>query len=315
MWIAIGIGIALVLLLTIILLRRRSNSSPISIVLFRPSPRRLTEADVRGAYRRALGKEPELQKIPIPDGLTNGFLLMSDELPPMAIIDSTRGYMEPEEAQTVANRFEHPVARAAIREHKAWVSVDAMGITPSQLKGDDRAMVYTLLGKVAAEFYDDQCLLLYLPAEGRVAQPGPTVESQLKQGGVAALFGDDSLQAPMFQVTKDDPQVNAAIAEARRRLPEFLGEFERRGTVCTPMFKASFPTGESDNEYIWLSLTDINDAGLTGTIENPPINPSIPAKGSTVSIPLDRVVDWAYLDDKENPVGLFVDRVLMKRGH
>lgn len=318
MSIAIIIGVSVVFFVGIIvvLMRRRGrNNGPISIVMLRSTPRRFSESDVRGAYRRSLGKEPELQTIPMPDGLTNGYLLMSDELPPLAVIDSTRGYLEPDEAREVANRLEHPTARSAMVDHKAWVSVDAMGVKPSQIKGEDRAMVYTLLGKIAAELYDDGCLLLYLPADSRVAQPGPTVEQQLRDGRVAELFGDDSLQAPMFQVEKEDAQINAAIAEARRRLPEFILAFEERGERTKAMFKAAFPTKGADNEYIWLKLQRVDDNALTGTIENPPIDPSIPPKGSSVTVPIDRLADWAYLDNKEEPVGLFVDRILIKRRH
>lgn len=318
MKIALIIGVVAVVLIavTAIIIRRRvGRNGPISIVMLRSAPRRLSEADVRGAYRRALGKEPQLQAIPMPDGLTNGYLLISDDLPPLAVIDSTRGYMSAEDARACASRMEHPVARAALVDHTAWVSVDAMGIKPSQIKGEDRAMVYTLLGKVAAELYDDQCLLLYLPADDRVAEPGPDVEKHLRDGTMAELFGDDSLHAPLFRVEKDDEQINSAMAEARRRLPELIAAFEQRGEACHAMFKAAFPTGNDDNEYIWLTLQRVGDNELTGTIENPPIDPAIPPKGSSVSIPIDRVADWAYLDGQDKPIGLFVDRVLLKRGH
>lgn len=315
---AIIIGaVVFVAVAAILMMRRRGRSgSPTSIVMFRPSARRLSEAEARAAYRRVFKTEPRLDRITMPDGLANGFLLVSDAVPPLAIIDSSRVYMTPEEQAATAARFEHPAARNAITGHKAWVSVDAMGSIG--FKQEQRAMAYTLLGPLAAELYDDSCMLLYLPAEKRIAQPGPNVEQMLRDAKIAELFGDDDLHAPIVSVASEDRQINAAIAEAKRRLPEFLNAFERSGPASPALFKAAFPTGDGGSdrtsEYIWMKLTEVGDRELVGTIENQPVHRSIPAKGATARVPLDRVVDWVYMDETNKPRGLFVDRILMKRG-
>lgn len=197
-------------------------------------------------------------------------------------------------------------------DHKAWIAVDAMGIDRSTRQ--QRSAIYPLLGKLAAEFHDPGCMLLYLPAENRIAQPGLSTETMLREGRIAELFGDDDLHAPISNVSKDDAEISKAIEEARSRLPEFLSAFESRGPATKAMFKARFTTQGDEVEVIWLSLQEITDTHLVGTIENRPIHPSLPKKGEKTRVKLDSVVDWAYLDEKQQPVGMFVDRILMRRG-
>ena len=310
MWIAIAA--VLVLVVVVVLLRRRGrNASPVSIVMLRSKPRGFTEADVRGAYRRALKAEPQVQTIPRPDGLTNGLLLISERLPPLAVIDSSRTYMEADEVADHARRFEHPTARDALLAHKAWVSIDAMGSIG--MKRAMRAKIYPLLARVAAELYDHDSLLLYLPAESRFASPGPDVEKMLRDGRIDELFGDDSLHAPIFHTEPDDTEINRAMDEARSRLPELLGAFDHRGEQALAMIKSRFGTGDGGSEFVWIKLQRIDDHQLVGTIENSPLDPEIPKKGSTVGVNPDSVVDWAYIDENKKPIGLFVDRILARR--
>jgi uncharacterized protein YegJ (DUF2314 family) len=316
MWIALGFLAALVLVIGLRLIIRRigGSRSPVSIVMLRSHPRGLSDADVRGAYRRAFQKEPELNSIPMPDGLTRGIVLTCGDLPALAVIDSTRGYMEPGEVETVAQRFEHAAVRQAILNHKAWVSVDAMG--SQGLNREQRQLVYTVLGKLAAELYDEPgTLLLYLPADGLAAEPGPNVESLLRSGRVMELFGDASLGAPLFTVQEDDAEINSAIAEAQRRLPQMLKAFEQSGDASEAMIKARFRTADDGQEMIWLSLVRISDGTLTGTIQNPPIAAGLPPMGSEATIKIEDVVDWAYIDEHGETQGLFVDAILFKRGH
>ena len=292
--------------------RRARGFGPLSIVMLRTKPRRFTDADIRSAYRRAFSREPELNRLQ-PDETTDAILLTGESAPPLAVIDSRRLYMEPEELEQVVAACEHPDARTGIQGHKAWVSVDAMGVDPSRISASERQMVYTLLGKLAAELIDDDCTLLYQPAEQRVGRPVPNAADLLRQGRAADLFSDDDLQAPIIHAEAGDEQINAAMAKAKQRLPEFISAWESRGGATEGMVKGRFQGDAGEVEYIWVKVTAMTDHGFRGTIENPPLDPSIPKKGSSVEVKLDDVVDWAYLDEKKRGQGLFVDRLLMKR--
>lgn len=313
MWYAIGGGVALIFVLAIvfILLRRRGEKAIVSIAMLRSATREITASDVRGAFRRAFGEEPTVEKMN-PDGKADLFVVFSESVPPLGVINCHGPYMSAEEAVEVAARLEDQSARAAMTDHTAWTAVDAMGIERSTR--EQRTVIYPMLGKLAAELYDETCLLLYLPAENRIARPGPEVEPQLRAGKIAELFGDDELHAPMHMVEADDAEIEAAIKQAQTRLPELLSAFDSRGEASKAMFKARFAAGDDGTEVIWLSLKSTTTTHLVGTIENPPIASNIPKKGQRANVPLDRVVDWVYLDEKDKPVGLFVDSILMKRG-
>lgn len=310
------IGLAAVVLAAVVVLllrwRRRRNAGPVSIVMLRNSPRNFSEADIRAAFRRVHKRDPQIQRVPF-DEHTSGFLIVDEELPPMAIIDSRRQYADPADLEETASHHDHPVLRDALLNHRAWVSVDAMGVN-SAISKEDRAMIYSLLGPIAAQLLDAGTMLLFLPAEKNVAEPGPDTEEQLREGRIAELFSDEDLVAPLFHVDKDDPRINAAMAEARSRLPEFCAEFDRRGTACEGMVKGRFriPASDDDSaEYMWVQVQSVDAAGFTGTVVNHAVDPSLPAKGATVTVKTDDVVDWMYMDDKEEPQGVFVDRVLM----
>lgn len=313
LWIIIAAAVIVPLLAVVafVVIRKR-NAGPISVVMLRTTPRRLTEADVRAAFRRVHKRDPQIQKIAA-DPTTDCWLVVDEELPPVGIIDSRRMYADKEDMERTASRLEHPTTRAALVGHTAWVSVDAMGVN-SSIGKKKRAAVYGLLGPLAAELVDQQCMLLYLPAEDRVAQPGEKAEELLREGKTAELFGDADLHAPLFQVEKQDEAINKAIEEARRRLPEFCMAYERLGDKANAMIKGRFKTDDDGgNEYVWLSVLGMTDDGFAGTVENNPIAPMIPPKGSRVEIKLDDIVDWAYVDEKGNGDGLFVDRILIGR--
>ncbi|HZW06602.1 MAG TPA: DUF2314 domain-containing protein, partial [Phycisphaerales bacterium] len=192
-----------------------------------------------------------------------------------------------------------------------WFGVDAFGI-PAGIRDDDLALVHAHIARLAAELIDDKTMLLYLPASNRIGEPTARNTDLLRRGAVGEVFGDDSLHAPIVNVSNDDKAVEKAKQEARRRLPELLTAFDA-GRAQNAMIKAGFAVsrnGETGTEYIWIMLTSVEDDGLAGTLANPPLDPAIGKKGGAVKVPSERVVDWAYVDEKKKPRGLFVERLL-----
>lgn len=319
MYIAIAIAAALVLTLAVLLFlrrrRQRRDSAPISIVMLRNSPRNFSEADIRATFQRVNNRELQIQKIS-PHPSTDAYLVMAEGLPPLAVLDSRRQYAPPEDLALTSLHSEHPVLRDALLNHTAWVSIDVMGVNSASVSRQDRAVIYGVLGRIAAELVDDRCMLLYLPAEERVAEPGPEAERRLREGKIAELFGDHELHAQMFLTTKEDEAINAAIKEAQTRLPEFCAAFERLGAACEGLFKARFRIGGEDsgsNEYIWCKAESLAAAGFTGVVLNHAVDPNVPGKDTIVTVKLDDIVDWMYIDESKKAHGMFVERVLMSR--
>lgn len=293
-------------------IRGGRSDGPVSIVILRGKPRSLTNADVRGAVRRALKQEAKVEPLPMPDGLTTGFIVIPDNTPPIAVIDSTRTYGSPDEVEQTAASFEDERARDAYKAHNAWISIDALGLkkTPSAAI---RAQIYNkILGKLAAELLDDESLLLYLPREERFGLNTPEAAQLLAGEKVSEVFADDSLQEPIIHVGNDEQAINAAIAKAREKLPEFVAAFNRLGEASTGLVKGKFTAPDGAVEYMWIKVTAASPTAITGEVVNRPAHKALPRQGTIVDLTPEDVGDWAYVDEKKKPHGMFVERILRK---
>jgi uncharacterized protein YegJ (DUF2314 family) len=246
----------------------------------------------------------------MPDGLSKGFIVIPERAPPIAVIDSTRTYCKPQEVEERAGMFEDERARDAYRTHTAWISVDALGL--KKIPGPEiRAKIYdNILGKVAAEFLDDDSLLLLLPREGRVGLNTPQAGPQLAGGNVKDAFGDDPLQEPIIHVGDNDAAINAAMAKARARLPQFVEAFNRLGQGSNALVKGKFTAPGGQVEFMWVRVTGASRDTIAGEVVNRPAATGLPRQGTLVEIAAADVGDWAYVDEKENPHGMFVEKIL-----
>ncbi|HEX2836611.1 MAG TPA: DUF2314 domain-containing protein [Phycisphaerales bacterium] len=317
MWILIGVGVVIVVLAAWSFLRRRGGSDKIvSIVVLRKSPKGLTEADVRGAVRRALKVEVEVHSTPMPDGKTTAYIVVGEGVPPVGIIDSRRPYFGPEDIASTESQFEDQDARRAMREHTSWLSIDAMGLDRLPDKETRYTIYNKLMGPLIAEFLDDASMLTYLPAEGRVGRADSETARKLAAGDCGGVFGEDDVNAPMFHVENDDKDVEAAKREARERLPEFLRAAAEPGRSEPALVKSAF-RGAKGTEFMWSVVQSVDASGVRAEVANPAVQPDLPKKGTVVTVALDDIVDWMYVGKDKQPQGMFVDRVLVtkkKRG-
>lgn len=309
MWIGLGVVLALVTIFLILRWRANRNDGPVSLVIYRSAYRDVTESDARGAARRALGVNAEVNTIPF-DEYTKGLLILCDAFPPIAIITSNRTYIDPENIEAAAKECEDPVLRNAVLQHKSWLSVDAMGLKTIP-KQDVRVQIYnTLLAKLLAEFVDEQSMVIFAPAEGRYGAVTAETTERLAAGKIAEVLGDDDLNAPIIQVESNDDAINKAIATAQKRLPEFISVVESGRTDAQPIVKARFADDKGEGEHMWAQVRHISPAGIVAEVMNRPANAALPKKGSVVTIKLDDVSDWMYLDEKGRRKGGFVEKIL-----
>ena len=110
-------------------------------------------------------------------------------------------------------------------------------------------------------------------------------------------------------VDNDDPEMNRAIANAKRALPEFLEVLEDPPQGAARIgFK--FPLGGW--EHIWVGDVRRDGTYLTGRLDNVPIQDEF-SIGDAVRVPLSEVSDWAWMGRDGVMRGHFTTRVLLDR--
>jgi uncharacterized protein YegJ (DUF2314 family) len=92
----------------------------------------------------------------------------------------------------------------------------------------------------------------------------------------------------------DDPAMNAARAEAVRRLPEFFRALAAPGPGDnTFMLKFDLNRGEGDPEFIWADDVRVAGDQISRTLANNPINRNF-ALGQRVVIRRADIGDWGF---------------------
>lgn len=111
----------------------------------------------------------------------------------------------------------------------------------------------------------------------------------------------------MVTVEASDARMNAAIAEARATLPDFLSAY-RSGRFDAASFVIKYPLGGW--EHIWVDITSIDKDVVNGRLSNVPAQPAY-QQGQVVRVPLTDISDWAYRDERGVMVGHRTTRVLL----
>jgi uncharacterized protein YegJ (DUF2314 family) len=111
------------------------------------------------------------------------------------------------------------------------------------------------------------------------------------------------MTVPVIQVADDDPLMVAAVEKTRREWPKFLAAFE--GRVGTNHAVKAPVAGGGNTEYIWIAVTAIEGGRIYGELANDPGNLGPLKLGSKVTVNVEDLNDWCYLDEKDNIVGGF----------
>jgi len=125
--------------------------------------------------------------------------------------------------------------------------------------------------------------------------------------------------ADLNSYSGDDAEMNAAVEEARRRLPEFRRALDADARRVVPLIevalvKVRFESGITGKaEHMWLEDAGFEEDNIVGTLANEPKNVPELSKGQWVSVPVDAVSDWAYRENGRT-FGGFTIRVMQRRG-
>ena len=122
----------------------------------------------------------------------------------------------------------------------------------------------------------------------------------------------DRAEDPVIEVEADDIEMNAAIAQARSTVDEFVERLENPKPTDEG-FSVKKKIEDGDNvEHFWLSDVSYADGIFTGAIGNDPQSVRNVEFGQEVSVALSEITDWMYLDDGKM-VCNFTLQVLLKR--
>ncbi|MEZ0274606.1 MAG: DUF2314 domain-containing protein [Roseimicrobium sp.] len=191
-----------------------------------------------------------------------------------------------------------------IREHSAWLAIDLMdGITAPQMR--DRA--YQMIGKGISALADDDTLALLCPQHNYFNLWSEELEKNLCGPNPLSAFKEE-VKAPVIGV-QNSSTMEEAIAEARRRWPEFVEAFKARDPNDTRFIvKAAFITGE-DTEHMWMEVFGVEPEYVHGHLVNEPIHHPTLKRGSQVEVPVSDISDWVFAKDDE-PVGNFTGNLV-----
>lgn len=114
---------------------------------------------------------------------------------------------------------------------------------------------------------------------------------------------------PVIEVASDDPEMDAAIAEAQRTLPEFLAVL-RDAPAGTGDIGIKFPLGGW--EHIWVDKLRLDGDAIVGRLGNHPVQEGY-GIGDEVRVPLAEISDWAYRSPDGVMRGHRTTRVLLGR--
>jgi uncharacterized protein YegJ (DUF2314 family) len=123
----------------------------------------------------------------------------------------------------------------------------------------------------------------------------------------------------MNSFSSDDPEMNAAIEEAQRRLPEFRRALDIDSRRLIPQIEGSLVKARFESpsthkiEHMWLEDAGFDGDMIVGTLASEPHDIPEHSKGDWVTVLPEAVSDWAYREGGRT-FGGFTIRVMQKRG-
>lgn len=196
----------------------------------------------------------------------------------------------------------------AIREHRAWFAIDFLDV------GDDPdvAAGEQIIGKFIAELANEDTLAIFCPLNEKFCVYDSILDGKLRGPNPLADFADEAPFVPVTQIQSDDPRMQAAVTEARRRWPEFAAAFESRKP--DQLFAVKSPFSDQDHtEFMWLRVTGIENDVIYGILDNDPVDVSTVKSGDRVRVNVADLNDWMIGDDQSLRGG-FTVKVLRDAG-
>lgn len=294
---------------------------PQALVYFLSDPRQPTVETIRSCLTHALGLPAEFSSLP-----TKKIQITAGRIPAQSseghsvqhfVIDLPQGrfgifyskdpYME-NPAEFAAESIRDKRLRQAVEQHRAWISVDFLESRRAPLSSQE---IYALIGKILASIAGPDCLAIYSPELQRCNEFDLTLLDDLTRGKPLSVFSEPTFE-PIYEIAADDERMAAAVAEARKRWPEFVQEFTRNVPAQGSdrfLVKAEFSEGNK-SEFMWVLVTELDDDHIRGELLNDPHELVDIHRGARLSLPRAQIADWLYRDAGGKIVGGFTLPIL-----
>lgn len=116
--------------------------------------------------------------------------------------------------------------------------------------------------------------------------------------------------AQVIDFRSSDPEMNRAIAEARKTLPDFVALY-RAATGERHSVKVAIPY-DRGREHIWMNLTAVEGDVFVGRIANDPVHLDNLNRGDSYRAGSAMVSDWSYMSGGQM-YGSYTTRVAIKK--
>lgn len=115
------------------------------------------------------------------------------------------------------------------------------------------------------------------------------------------------------QVDDKDAAMNAAIAQAKSTVGEFVKAFHAQKPGTAEFFvKKPYPTPSGEEEHMWIEVLAEQDGGLQGRVANDAEDTREVKLGQEVTLKTSEISDWKYRDGKKM-IGGFTIRYFLDR--
>jgi uncharacterized protein YegJ (DUF2314 family) len=218
----------------------------------------------------------------------------------LLLSNARKPYCPPEMLEQAVAEFSEVRQREVVREHKGFLAIDLHA--PKDPGKTGKLECYRRMCRLAAEFVDYNCMGVYLPEIGHMRPYDVDVISALRSEQPLDEIQEWG-EPPVVLIEDDDPRLKAAVADARRRWPEFVKAFEQRQPSQTFAVKALFRDGEQ-GEWMWVDVSRIKDEMIEGKLGNKPASVPNVRESDQVTVKASEIGDWLY-QDGERLVGGF----------
>jgi len=271
-----------------------SDAPMTSLVLLLREPKYLDPAILSHAASQAwdaeilAGEEGEAESFVVGD---SPMFMLKHEANMFVVHNHDEPYFK--DSEEVAEQMGELRRRKAIVEHQAWMSVDALLVEDDEA----RRQAYGQIGRVLALLAGDDTLAVVCPESGQIVPYDDELDALLRSGDPLEAFGNPA-NPPVIEIAPDDPRMQAAVAEARERWPEFVAAFENR--AADERFSVKAPFNDDEHmEFMWVEVTAVEGKLILGTLGNEPVNVSNVKLGQRVRVQIDELNDWIFFRDDE----------------
>jgi uncharacterized protein YegJ (DUF2314 family) len=282
--------------------RRKSESRLVSLVALLREPMSIDPVILAKLAGRALHAD-------LGDGISegeDGFVCCANVIniitcrnQPFLVNCFAQPYVD--DPQSLAEQIFDLRVRTRFAAHTGWVSFDALQADANTPQAEVEEY-YRQLGRLLAEFVNDNCLLIMLPETRQVFTVNEHTDTALRAHDPLAALAEHCNLSPVVALV-DDEQVEIAVAHAKETFCQFVSAFEERAgenfSIKTPL------TYDDHTEFIWVSVTAMEGDRIYGELGNEPAELGPWKLGSKLSVLVADIQDWCYFDREGNLLGGF----------